>query len=101
MVEIDDESLARLGRWPWPRARLGEMIEKISALARPWSRSTCCSTIPATRDDDARLAKAIQGRPVVLGEFFTNDAMRRDRATKAGFAIAGDDPSRFATFPAR
>ena len=30
VVEIDDESLARLGRWPWPRAKLARMIEKLT-----------------------------------------------------------------------
>lgn len=30
IVAIDDESIARLGRWPWPRTRIAEVIKKIS-----------------------------------------------------------------------
>src|SRR5262249_58095093 len=28
---IDEPSLARFGRWPWPRARLAELIERLDA----------------------------------------------------------------------
>ena len=31
IVAIDETSLARLGRWPWPRARLAELIERLDA----------------------------------------------------------------------
>ncbi len=31
IVAIDEPSLARLGRWPWPRARLAELIERLDA----------------------------------------------------------------------
>lgn len=30
IVAIDDAAMARLGRWPWPRAIHGELIERIS-----------------------------------------------------------------------
>src|SRR3990172_12220135 len=30
IVAIDDESIAKLGRWPWPRTRIAEVINKIS-----------------------------------------------------------------------
>lgn len=30
IVAIDDESVAKLGRWPWPRTRIAEVIQKIS-----------------------------------------------------------------------
>lgn len=31
IVAIDDESISRLGRWPWPRTRLSEMLAKLKA----------------------------------------------------------------------
>jgi adenylate cyclase len=31
IVAIDERSLAALGRWPWPRSRLGELIRVLSA----------------------------------------------------------------------
>ena len=30
IVAIDDSSLAQLGRWPWPRTRIAEMLEKLN-----------------------------------------------------------------------
>lgn len=31
IVDIDDESLAKLGQWPWPRTRIAELVEKLGA----------------------------------------------------------------------
>ena len=31
LVDIDDDSIEKLGRWPWPRTRLARGIEKITA----------------------------------------------------------------------
>src|SRR5438128_61219 len=30
IVAIDDNSLAQLGRWPWPRSRMADMLEKLN-----------------------------------------------------------------------
>jgi HD-GYP domain-containing protein (c-di-GMP phosphodiesterase class II) len=32
MVRIDEESLAKLGQWPWPRYRMAELVEKLQDL---------------------------------------------------------------------
>ena len=32
IVAIDDESIDKIGRWPWPRGRMAELIQQISAL---------------------------------------------------------------------
>ena len=29
VVDIDESSLAKLGRWPWPRARLAQLLTRI------------------------------------------------------------------------
>lgn len=29
LVDIDDESITKLGRWPWPRSRIAGMIDKL------------------------------------------------------------------------
>ncbi|MBI5208671.1 MAG: CHASE2 domain-containing protein [Elusimicrobia bacterium] len=34
LVSIDDSSLAQIGRWPWPRWRLAELVDKL-ATAKP------------------------------------------------------------------
>ena len=30
ILEIDDDSIERIGRWPWPRSVVGDVIEKLS-----------------------------------------------------------------------
>ncbi|HOI42936.1 MAG TPA: serine/threonine-protein kinase, partial [Elusimicrobiales bacterium] len=36
IIEIDDESVSRIGRWPWPRSRMAEMLVFLSTpTARP------------------------------------------------------------------
>ena len=31
IVAIDDESIQKIGRWPWPRSVLAEVVDKLSA----------------------------------------------------------------------
>lgn len=31
IVDIDDKSLAKLGQWPWPRTRIADMIQNLTA----------------------------------------------------------------------
>src|SRR6185295_5465052 len=31
IVAIDDNSLAQLGRWPWPRSRVAAMVDKLNS----------------------------------------------------------------------
>ncbi len=32
IVAIDEESLDKLGQWPWPRARVAELVDRLAAL---------------------------------------------------------------------
>ena len=32
IIDIDEKSLAKLGQWPWPRTRIAELIDKLTAL---------------------------------------------------------------------
>ena len=103
IVAIDERSLARLGRWPWPRARLAELIGRLDAagvtavgvdvvLDQPATavdrqaleaaldadpRRPAAALRDVLRDelnDDARLAAALQrSGHVVLAHFFEFD----------------------------
>lgn len=81
IVALDDESLARFGRWPWPRARVAELLNRIAAQhpasvgidaifaepelpAVPGNSPAIASNLPA---GDAALAQALAGGPFVLG----------------------------------
>lgn len=122
IVEIDSASLARAGQWPWSRARLAHIVERLGdAGARAIAIDLILSEpdrlspenladlagerpelAPLVRElarqpsNDARLAAAIARAPVVLslvGESGSGGATPRPRAR---FALAGDTPERFA-----
>jgi CHASE2 domain-containing sensor protein/signal transduction histidine kinase len=61
LVTIDDNSLATLGRWPWPRRYHAQLLDKLQA-AKP--RSITLDVIlsePADLLDDNSLADAMKG----------------------------------------
>src|SRR5262249_43821803 len=71
IVGIDDRSLARFGRWRWPRSRLAELVQRLTADG---ARTIAFDAVFDTTDppNDAAFASAMRasGR-VVLGEFFS------------------------------
>ena len=105
IVDIDEKSLAEVGRWPWSRnhmARLADTLfeqqqiavlgfdtvfaeadtssglAQLQALAegpladQPGFAERVQALKPSL-DHDAQLARALAGRPVVLGYYFTSD----------------------------
>ncbi|MGC3987943.1 MAG: adenylate/guanylate cyclase domain-containing protein [Pseudorhodoferax sp.] len=90
IVDVDEESLARLGQWPWPRTRMAELVERARAggaavvgfdavFAEP-DRSApralpqldalpaaARAAVLALPDPDARFAASLAGAPAVLG----------------------------------
>ncbi len=67
LVAIDDGSLQRLGRYPWPRARFTQLVERLTVADPSVVAMDVIFSEPG--EGDAALAKAIdqQGR-VILGE---------------------------------
>ena len=104
IVDIDDKSLAELGRWPWGRDKLAALVNELfdhyhisvlgfdvvfaepddssglaslDALARTRLRDdgsfqNAFKTLRPQLDYDARFARALAGRPVVLGFALSN-----------------------------
>jgi len=81
VVALDDESLARFGRWPWPRALVAELLARIAAQ-RPASvgidiifaereRPGPAPGFPADEGElspgDLALTRALAAGPFVLG----------------------------------
>ncbi len=120
IVDIDDESIRRIGKWPWSRRTMADLVEalakaEVAAIGfdflfseedRPSGDRAACapgagrSADAASRcaqgvDGDAAFAQAILGRPVVLGVFLTPtpNGARASLATKAGFSFVGDPPT--------
>jgi adenylate cyclase len=75
IVDIDEASIARVGRWPWQRARMGELAGAL--IDRGGARVVGLDLVFAepqhAGDEDADLARQLAGRPVVLGYYFTAD----------------------------
>lgn len=73
IVDIDEKSLAAVGRWPWPRDRVAALLDRL--FDEQQVRLVGLDTVLAEPDPgrDEVLARALQGRPVVLGYYFTSD----------------------------
>lgn len=67
LVEIDDDSIRRLGRWPWSRATHAALIDRLNA-GRPQAIAyDVLFTEPTNTQDDEALGRAIAaGRSVFL-----------------------------------
>ncbi|HLS86854.1 MAG TPA: CHASE2 domain-containing protein, partial [Burkholderiales bacterium] len=111
ILDIDERSLGEIGRWPWSRNIMAELIDKlfdqygvaVLAFDVVWAERDTSSGIEAldamAREDlkevpaflrsyealrpqldyDGLFAKAMKGRPVVLGYYFNSE----ERAVKA------------------
>src|SRR5262245_60820073 len=121
VVAIDDESLARIGQWPWPRTtiaalttRLGQLGAAVVAFdivfAEPDSASleNVVKLLPETPgrtqvqeeikqrpSNDAGLAEVLKQTPSALGMILGHGDGRVDLPIKHGVATAGDDPRPF------
>jgi len=104
IVAVDDESLKRLGQWPWPRERLGALVD---ALKRAGVASISFDFLFAEKDrgdatasadatPDAVFARSMDDGAVVLGSFVT-ELPTGAAPSKAGFVTAGDDAAKFLT----
>lgn len=75
IVDIDDASLARVGRWPWERTQVGELAATL--VERGGARVVGLDLVFAEPrhggDSDAALARRLAGLPVVFGYYFTAD----------------------------
>ena len=119
IVDIDDDSLRKIGQWPWPRALVAQLIDRLREagatviafdidFAEP-DRTSPKLLLPlmahngagekeaekllaSLPDPDQRLAEAMGTVPAVTGFILTNHGETRPPAPKAGFAFAGDDP---------
>jgi CHASE2 domain-containing sensor protein/signal transduction histidine kinase len=64
VVEIDNASVAKFGRWPWPRNIHARLLDEL-AKGKPWAVVYDVLFIEPTQDD-AILAKAVAESPTYL-----------------------------------
>lgn len=72
IVEIDDESLRDLGRWPWPRNVHGALLERLAA-ARPRAIGYDVLLLEPSEDDMAVAAAMKRTGPVLLPALVLRD----------------------------
>ncbi|MEZ5875034.1 MAG: adenylate/guanylate cyclase domain-containing protein [Hyphomicrobiales bacterium] len=123
IVDIDEESLKKIGQWPWPRTILADLVRKLgdqgaAAIAfdmvfpepdrmspanavQYWPQSPVLESLKPEVDklpsNDQIFAEAIGQAPVVLG-FIASPNTDGLPETKAGFAHGGDNPLLFAPY---
>lgn len=122
IIDLDDESISKLGQWPWPRtqvARLERRLQDLGASVTAYdiffaepdrtSPRRIAATWPGTPefaalkdrvsrlpDHDALLAKSLKEGRAVLGYAPTDQTNTVRPASKASFAYGGDTPANYA-----
>jgi adenylate cyclase len=121
VVDIDEESLAKVGRWPWPRTKVAKLLQTLTAdgaaavafdvlFAEPDDTSleevakqltpdeaeTLSAIVGARPTNDQVFAVGLKDSPSVLSVAL-GGGTSKTIPRKAGFASAGDDPSPFLT----
>ncbi|HEY6256260.1 MAG TPA: adenylate/guanylate cyclase domain-containing protein [Xanthobacteraceae bacterium] len=126
VIDIDEESLKRVGQWPWSRDVLAVLTERITALGaaaiafdfvfpepdrtspsmliEKWAAipgfPAVSSPPRALPDYDRRFADAIAAGPVILAMGLIGSEQPGVPMEKAGIALIGADPARSLTqFP--
>lgn len=115
VIDIDDETLRRLGQWPWPRTDIADLNTRLTnagaaaivydvvfsepdrtspanlaqRLRRQGGTNDLLKALGSLPDNDATLARAFDNSNVVLAYFLTNDGKGGQVEPKMGFAYAG------------
>jgi len=118
VVDIDDETIRRLGQWPWPRTDIADLTRRIAAagasaiafdivfseadrtsptrlaerVRRDGGDRQILAALQKLPDNDAVLAEALGREPAILGYFLTNDHRGGVVQPKAGMAVLGSPP---------
>ena len=103
IIDVDEKTLRELGQWPWPRERLGQLVENLfdqydisvfgldmvfaehdqrSGKDRILERAASVTDaelqqelvdLAESLDGDSKFAAALSGRNVVMGYYFNTD----------------------------
>jgi adenylate cyclase len=120
ILDIDDETIRRLGQWPWPRDQVAALTQKLAAagaavvaydivfsepdrtapsrLAQQVSDPAARAMLQRLPDPDGTAATTFGQTPVVLGYFLTRDVAKPPVPPKAGFAVTGSPPGNVPVF---
>ena len=119
VVDIDEQSLAKIGQWPWPRTTVRDLLSELTAKGAavvafdvlfaepdrtsleaivkhlpPDKASAITAAMEGQPSNDELFAAALKDTPSVLSVAL-GEGPTTTLPEKAGFAIAGDDPRPF------
>jgi adenylate cyclase len=97
VVDVDESSIAQLP-WPWPRARIADLIELMLADGARGVALDMLLEKPADAPGDMRLAMLAKNGPVVLAQMF--DYLHEAAPLASGRLIGGLSSSTTANTPA-
>ena len=115
IIDIDDESLEKIGQWPWPRTILAKLVSRLASggatviafdgvfpepdrtspqnMLPLWAEGASNELLRAQLemipDHDKVFAGAIEKAPVVLSFGLTNEPLKKIPLLKAGFLEHG------------
>ena len=114
IVDIDDDSLAKLGQWPWPRGMVAELTSKLYAAGAAvvgydiifpeedrtapkhivplWGDASLKGLVDKLPDPDQQLADVLKGRPAVTSVSFGDHTQHAAEYDKASVIIRGAIP---------
>ena len=118
IIDIDDETLSRLGQWPWPRTTVARVVSRLSELGASAiafdlifsepdrvspdqilpllpqvpGMEALRATVKSLPTNDQVLVSAIAKAKVVSGFTMTTQENGGLPASKGGFAYSGDSP---------
>ncbi|WP_395831199.1 CHASE2 domain-containing protein [Elstera sp.] len=119
VIDLDEDSLAEIGQWPWSRAVVASMVEKLTAAgaiaigfdivfaepdrlspprladALPPEHAQIAAQLRVLPDTDAQLATVLAKTPTILGQTVADDARGLSIKPIAGIAKKGTDPAGF------
>jgi adenylate cyclase len=90
VIDVDESSVAQLP-WPWPRARIADLVELVLADGARGVALDILLEKPADTSGDMRLAMLASHGPVVLAQMFD---YLNDAAPLAGGRLIGGLPAR-------
>lgn len=118
VVDIDDESIRRLGQWPWPRTDIAKLTQRLTdagaaviafdivfsetdrtsppriaeRMIRDGEHGPAVAALKGFPDHDATLAATFKQAPVVTGYFLLREQGGENVVPNVGFAVAGSPP---------
>lgn len=113
IIDIDDDSMAKLGQWPWPRQILADLVQKLTDAGAAsigfdmifpeedrtapkhvlplWGQEETLKTLAGKLPDPDRLfADAIGKAPVVMSSMLSMQNLQPQEYNKASILVRGD-----------